>query len=145
MDNVQPQDVPHVFRVGIKIPPFWPEDPAVWFAQLEAQFTLANITQDSTKYYHAISQPDGPVIKEVKDIVSNTPETVKNKKSTVSIDRLKPAYFISNPSNSVERLPSKPADEELSSSSTHEAVSTNTPSITTRSGRRVRFTKFFQA
>ncbi|XP_063629969.1 uncharacterized protein LOC134801359 [Cydia splendana] len=24
-----------VFRVGIRVPPFWPEEPAVWFAQLE--------------------------------------------------------------------------------------------------------------
>jgi hypothetical protein len=54
MENAQPQDVLLVSRVGIKISPFWPEDPAVWFAQLEAQFALAKITQDSTKYYHSL-------------------------------------------------------------------------------------------
>jgi hypothetical protein len=38
-------------RVGIRVPPFWPEKPAVWFAQLEGQFALPNITQDATKFY----------------------------------------------------------------------------------------------
>jgi len=89
MENAQPSDLPHISRVGIKIPPFWPEDPAVWFAQLEAQFTLANITQYYTKYYYAISQLDGSVTKEVKDIVPNPPETGKlNKLKTELIDRL---------------------------------------------------------
>jgi len=44
--------------VGIRIPPFWAENPAVWFAQLEGQFALSNITQDATKFYYVISQLD---------------------------------------------------------------------------------------
>lgn len=75
MGNVQPQYVPHISHIRIKIPPFWSKDPAVWFPQVEAQFALANIIQDSTKYYYAISQLDGSVIREVKGIVSNPPET----------------------------------------------------------------------
>jgi hypothetical protein len=42
-------------RVVIRVPPFWPEKPALWFAQLEGQFALWNITQDSTKFYYVIS------------------------------------------------------------------------------------------
>uniref|UniRef100_A0A6P7G6I0 Uncharacterized protein LOC114334282 n=1 Tax=Diabrotica virgifera virgifera TaxID=50390 RepID=A0A6P7G6I0_DIAVI len=33
-----------VDRISVKIPPFWPNDPEIWFLQVENQFTLANIT-----------------------------------------------------------------------------------------------------
>jgi hypothetical protein len=45
-------------RVVIRVPPFWPEKPAVWFTQLEGQFALSTITQDVTKFYYVISQLD---------------------------------------------------------------------------------------
>lgn len=70
---------------------------------------------------------------------------VKDKKTTVSIDRLKPAYFITNPSKLTQRFPKITAEEEFPNSSIDDASSTNRPTVTTRSGRRVRFTNFFQA
>ena len=51
-----PDSTSYITRVGIRVPPFWPEKPAVWFAQFEGQFALSNITQDSTKFYYVISQ-----------------------------------------------------------------------------------------
>ena len=36
--------------VALKLPSFWTSQPAVWFIQAEAQFTLRNITADETKY-----------------------------------------------------------------------------------------------
>lgn len=59
-----------VHRVGVRIPPFYPEKPALWFAQLESQFFLANITTDATKYHYAISQLDPVYASEVEDIIS---------------------------------------------------------------------------
>lgn len=62
-----------VNRVAVRLPPFWPEDPEVWFAQAEAQFQISGIKDDSTKFYHVISQLEQKYVREVKDIVRNPP------------------------------------------------------------------------
>lgn len=67
-------------RVGVRIPPFWPQEPALWFAQVEGQFTLANITSDSTKFYYVTAQLDHIYASEVKDIIIAPPETNKYEK-----------------------------------------------------------------
>ncbi|XP_025263681.1 uncharacterized protein LOC112637690 [Camponotus floridanus] len=66
-----------VHKVAVKIPPFWSDEPELWFAQLEGQFILSGITQDSTKYSYVLSQLDSRQIKEVKDIITQTPEADK--------------------------------------------------------------------
>lgn len=63
--------------VSVKVPPFWPEDPALWFAQLEGQFALAGITTDSTKYNYVIANLDCRIIAEIRDVVKNPPATGK--------------------------------------------------------------------
>jgi hypothetical protein len=68
------------FRVGVRIPPFWPQEPAVWFAQVEGQFTLSNITSDATKFYYVLSQLEHQYAAEVKDIIVNPPATNKYEK-----------------------------------------------------------------
>lgn len=67
-------------RVGVRIPPFWPQEPALWFAQVEGQFALANITSDATKFYYVTAQLDHIYAAEVKDIIIAPPETNKYEK-----------------------------------------------------------------
>lgn len=72
-----------VQRVSVKLPPFWKQNPSLWFAQAEAQFSIANITLELTKYSHVVSQLDEHFALEVEDILTNTPEnnpysTLKN-------------------------------------------------------------------
>ena len=70
-----PDSTLFINRVGIRVPPFWPEKPAVWFAQLEGQFVLSNTTQDATKFYYVISQLDNKYSAEVEDVITNPPPT----------------------------------------------------------------------
>lgn len=66
-----------IFRVGIRVPPFWPEEPEIWFAQVEGQFAVSNITSDITKFNYVIGQLDHQFSKEVKDIIISPPATDK--------------------------------------------------------------------
>lgn len=56
-----------------KLAPFWQERPAGWFAHIEAQFALAHITTDETKYNYVVSQIDSRLSREVEDLVINPP------------------------------------------------------------------------
>lgn len=75
--NLENEDGTNVFRVGVRIPPFWPEKPHIWFAQLEGQFVISNIINDTTKYYYVISQLEPKYVAEVEDIITNPPATDK--------------------------------------------------------------------
>jgi hypothetical protein len=59
--------------VAVQLPPFWAERPAVWFAQAEAQFTLAGISCEQTKFCYVISQLDRYTA-EVEDIIISPQE-----------------------------------------------------------------------
>lgn len=63
---------PELNRVGVRVPPFYPQKPALWFMQLESQFALANITSDATKYHHAFGQLDPQYAAEVEDVISSS-------------------------------------------------------------------------
>ncbi|GFR05973.1 uncharacterized protein TNCT_56021 [Trichonephila clavata] len=66
-----------VSRVGVKLPPFWKANPALWFVQLEAQFALAGITADDTKFNHVISAIDSDISNCVCDIILKPPDADK--------------------------------------------------------------------
>lgn len=63
-----------IFRVGIKVPPFWAEEPDIWFAQVEGQFDISGITSDRTKFNYVIGQLGNEHAREVKDIIVNPPD-----------------------------------------------------------------------
>lgn len=74
-----------VARVAVRAPPFWKENPALWFRQLESQFFMNNIVSSETKYHIAVAALDTSVINQVSDVVMNPPaaalmyETLKNR------------------------------------------------------------------
>ncbi|XP_043263109.1 uncharacterized protein LOC122403577 [Colletes gigas] len=69
--------IPEVTRMSFRIPPFWPDQPGVWFHQIEAQFTLSGVTADATKFYCVMSQLEPKYAAEVQDIFDSPPATEK--------------------------------------------------------------------
>ena len=41
-------------EVSVKLPQFWRQNPESWYETAKAQFTIANITADETKYTYAL-------------------------------------------------------------------------------------------
>jgi hypothetical protein len=56
------------------MPPFWPDRPALWFAQVEAQFELAGVTSQKTKFNQVVSQLQQQHAAEVEDIITIPPQ-----------------------------------------------------------------------
>lgn len=69
----------NIMRVSVKLPPFWREQPELWFTQAEAQFVISGITVDETKYYTVIATVESDILSQISDIVSNPPAADKYK------------------------------------------------------------------
>ena len=62
-----------LYRVAVRLPSFWPDRPALWFAQAEAQFELASITRHKTKFSYVVSQLQQQHAAEVEYIITSPP------------------------------------------------------------------------
>jgi hypothetical protein len=38
----------------VKLPPFWPHSPALWFSQAESLFMCRGLTDQIQRYYHVV-------------------------------------------------------------------------------------------
>lgn len=78
--NMAPADNTQVGRVAVKAPPFWQDEPELWFAQLEGQFSLSGINKDETMYAYALAYIDATNAKEVITSLQQTINTRRSKK-----------------------------------------------------------------
>ena len=60
---------PSVDRVAVKVPPFLPQDPELWFLLLESGFEASGITQESTKFGYAVGALDAKYAVEIRDVL----------------------------------------------------------------------------
>lgn len=67
-------------RMGLRLPPFWPDDPEVWFAQIEALFANAGVVSESVKFNYVVGNLDQQYITEVKDILLRPPAAFRYEK-----------------------------------------------------------------
>lgn len=63
----------NVSALSFKNLPFWPENPDVWFAVLEGQFTVAQMRSDSSKYFTALGLLDAKTVNMYRDIILSPP------------------------------------------------------------------------
>lgn len=68
------------YKIKIKVPPFSPDDPEIWFALLEGQFETRNITDDADKFSNVVTNLDLQHAKAVKDIIIKPPLTNRYEK-----------------------------------------------------------------
>lgn len=58
--------------VSVKIPPFWTDRPEIWFYTVEAQFKIAGITAEETKFNYLVAQLDPKFVENIWDIIKDT-------------------------------------------------------------------------
>ncbi|QQP34595.1 Uncharacterized protein FKW44_022536 [Caligus rogercresseyi] len=83
--------------VALKLPTFWPSKPAVWFSQIEAQFTLKGITQDVTKHAHLITSLSDDVATRVSDLLISPPLRSSQEAALTDVHSLKRRQSRKNP------------------------------------------------
>lgn len=71
------EDQQRISRISVRPPPFWRENPALWFKQLESQFITNGIKVSDTKFHIAVSALDTSIISQVSDVVMNPPQNGK--------------------------------------------------------------------
>ncbi|XP_064076289.1 uncharacterized protein LOC135194601 [Vanessa tameamea] len=74
-------------KCNLKVPPFSPEDPELWFALLEGIFESFNIVDDRSKFSTVITSLDIPYAKSVKDIIINPP--AKNRYGKIKMELIR--------------------------------------------------------
>ena len=64
-----------VAAVSLKIPLFWPSNPLVWCAQVEAQFATRHIMSQRTMFDYVVSSLTPEFATEVQDLILRPPAT----------------------------------------------------------------------
>ncbi|XP_046742869.1 uncharacterized protein LOC124409347 [Diprion similis] len=77
-DNVNDNPREEIMATGqvsriAKLPPFWKDDPTVWFFQVEASFAIAGVTVDETKFQYILANLEPSILPFVSDRIQQPP------------------------------------------------------------------------
>ena len=73
--NMPVEDLRTFVAAGaVRLPPFWPSNPRVWFAQVEAQFSTHGITTSRMKYEEIVCTLPTEYATEIQDLLLDPPE-----------------------------------------------------------------------
>lgn len=64
-------------KITIKVPPFWHDNPEIWFAQIESQFVVAKTTSDNSRFNTVVASIESKVLCQVSEAVLNPPAARK--------------------------------------------------------------------
>jgi len=70
--NLTPQNEARM-SASIKIPPFWPKDPELWFHQVDAQFAAKDIVNSTLKYNHVVAALSPEIAGLVRELIKAPP------------------------------------------------------------------------
>ena len=105
--------------VSLKLPTFWSTQPRAWFIQVEAQFLLRGITDDSTKYTYIVSALDQRTAERLLDVLENPPAKKKYQNlkdhllATFNLTKRQRASRLLSMSGLGDRRPTELMDEML--------------------------------
>ena len=79
-------DLGSIFGLS-KLPPFWPDKPALWFALAESHFQRSRIRSEDSKYDQVLQMLDNRYASEMEDIITSPPAT--NKYTTLKTELIR--------------------------------------------------------
>lgn len=77
-----------VYRVAVRWPPFWPDRPALWFAQAKEQFELAAVIRQRTKFKYLVSQLHQHDAAQIVDIITSPVHDPNDRRKAELVCRL---------------------------------------------------------
>lgn len=92
--------------ISVKLAPFWAHSPTIWFVQAEAQFSLARVTADQSKYNYVVSSLPQDIAESIADLLQDPP-------TTNIYDKLKQTLIERNSLSLERRIKKIISDEEM--------------------------------
>ena len=105
---------PRLAAVSVKLPPFWPSDTQLWFAQVQAQFSTCGITNQRTMFDYVIALLAPEFAAEIRDMILTPPaETPYDVLKETPYDVLKETLIKRTAASDQRRLQQLFSAEEL--------------------------------